>query len=231
MKCVAHLILDGARSGSWNMAIDEALLELAQKPILRFYSWEEPTYSIGLLTPWIPESKPPYSVVRRITGGGLVFHDNDFTFSLIWQMGSSMSKVALKESYLKIHQCAKKALSSIGISAELYQSLEKSSPENSCFIHPVQYDLVYNGSKVLGGAERRRKECVLYQGTFQISLTTKEKSYLMESLIEAFSDEFEWDFDRCQIKDEWLKLARELKQKKYDCWHWTQKHKAEVMTC
>src|SRR6188472_1399388 len=72
------------RDGALNMAFDEAMLEVAQEPWLRVYHWREPTISFGFSQP--PGAIPPqhrlWPAVRRWTGGGVVEHDGDWTYTL-----------------------------------------------------------------------------------------------------------------------------------------------------
>ena len=90
---VFRLIIDPPRSAALNMAIDEFLMNEASKPrripVLRIYSWEAPSYSVGYfqkideVVGKIKASQEDIAVVRRLTGGGWVFHGEDLTFSLV----------------------------------------------------------------------------------------------------------------------------------------------------
>ena len=80
------LYQDGApHSAALNMAIDEALLELAEVPSIRFYRWDHPALSFGYFGRYadVAEHAAKRDMVRRWTGGGIVFHGNDLTYSLV----------------------------------------------------------------------------------------------------------------------------------------------------
>ena len=88
MTAEARLILDPPADGLWNMALDEALLELAGEsgiPTLRLYRWQPATLSLGYFQPYQDrESHPPSTtcpVVRRSSGGGAILHDRELTYS------------------------------------------------------------------------------------------------------------------------------------------------------
>ena len=75
-----RLILHPAASPARNMAIDESLLRHVQSPVLRIYSWDQPCVSIGYFqkAQLAPTDRP---MVRRFTGGGLVEHGKDLTYT------------------------------------------------------------------------------------------------------------------------------------------------------
>src|ERR1700743_1226729 len=81
------LLKSGLNDATFNMALDEALLEAMprlQKPVLRFYRWTEPAASFGYFQKFseIQRATLLRPLVRRPTGGGLVPHDADWTYSL-----------------------------------------------------------------------------------------------------------------------------------------------------
>ena len=85
----ARLIIDPPAAGSWNMAVDEALLRSAgesRQLTLRVYQWEQPTLSLGYFQaherPAEHAASQPCPVVRRATGGGAIVHDREITYSL-----------------------------------------------------------------------------------------------------------------------------------------------------
>ena len=77
--------IDGAHDPAFNMAADEALMlsaPLRGRPLLRFYEWDRPAVSIGYVQT-IAAAPEGYAAVRRPTGGGVVYHDYDFTYETI----------------------------------------------------------------------------------------------------------------------------------------------------
>jgi lipoate-protein ligase A len=69
------------RSAAINMAIDEALLETAKIPSIRFYRWNSPALSFGYFGKFadVADYAAERDLVRRWTGGGIVFHGDDLT--------------------------------------------------------------------------------------------------------------------------------------------------------
>jgi lipoate-protein ligase A len=150
------------------MARDEALLRLAEvnHPILRTYSWSEPAVSLGYFTRFAEARKlyPDAVLVRRWTGGGLVEHFRDWTYSVIFPVPVP----ALNNSvlYASIHGTLVSALCSSGIQAELVPNPDP-TPNTSCFARAVRFDVSFAGQKIAGAAIRRHRAGVLFQGSVQ----------------------------------------------------------------
>src|SRR4051794_22517252 len=84
-----RLIVDSPADGAWNMALDEALLidaETSGVASLRFYSWREPTLSLGYFQRHTDRAGHAASagclLVRRASGGGAILHDRELTYSI-----------------------------------------------------------------------------------------------------------------------------------------------------
>ena len=100
------LLLDQAHDGPLNMAIDQALLETMHVPVLRVYQWGQPSISIGYSHDLGALKSPlPYSwpVVRRWTGGGVVWHDADSTYSVIVPSREPWAATRPVDSYRLLH--------------------------------------------------------------------------------------------------------------------------------
>jgi len=149
------------------MAIDEALLRHVTAPVLRFYRWSEPdAVSIGYFDPHscVPNGRP---FVRRYTGGGLVDHQSDFTYSIIISKLHPLTLSGTTGSYQSIHEAVTLALRHQGFTAELAPCcLEAQS--SACFEKPVKFDVISGASKLAGGAQRRTREGCLHQGSILI---------------------------------------------------------------
>src|SRR6266446_3933706 len=72
-----------SRGGAMNMAIDEALLETVARPTIRFYKWNHPALSFGYFGKFDDVANHERDIVRRWTGGGIVFHGEDLTYSIV----------------------------------------------------------------------------------------------------------------------------------------------------
>lgn len=153
-------------SAALNMAIDEALLGLIEQPVLRVYRWERAAVSFGYFEPWAPilEQFPGRDPVRRWTGGGVVLHGEDFTYSLL--IPGEIEARAPRESYRVIHGALCRALGEAGLAAEPAGS-SPGRRSHACFENPVLHDVLVNGRKVAGAAQRRTRHGLLHQGSIQ----------------------------------------------------------------
>lgn len=151
--------------GPQNMATDEVLLRSKPgSPILRIYDWDRPTVSIGYFQA-LP--KLDVEVVRRWTGGGLVDHRQDLTYSLIIPRSESFALARPQISYAEIHAVIRDAFLELGFDAILAEA-EKSVTEGGCFAGGwAEGDVLCQGHKVAGAAQRRCRFGVLHQGSVQ----------------------------------------------------------------
>jgi lipoate-protein ligase A len=152
------------------MALDEALLlSLTTGPWMRVYQWVEPSVSIGFSQPLsvIPPEHASWPVVRRWTGGGVVVHDGDWTYTLGAPAGSPLSEQRAVETYREIHEAMILALADAGLPGGVLQPENTSDGMGVCFVEPAKYDVVWQGQKVAGAAQRRSKAGFLHQGTIQ----------------------------------------------------------------
>jgi lipoate-protein ligase A len=153
-------------SAPLNMAIDEALLAVIPAPLLRIYRWSAPALSFGYFQPWEPirAAYPTRALVRRWTGGGLVLHGQDLTYSLL--IPSSIKVSGPADSYRLIHTALARALNDCQIPAQpAPSSSQKTSP--ACFENPVLHDILVQNRKVAGAAQRRTRTGLLHQGSIQ----------------------------------------------------------------
>jgi lipoate-protein ligase A len=173
-KAMAHLFetlfvwIDPAwRNGPEQMACDEALLGRAEGPVLRIFRWTEPWVSAGYFVPWAEAlaTRPELPVCRRWTGGGIVVHENDFTFSLVAPRREAWAQCRPGDSYRVLHFAAAEALRAVGITASVFDGGSVAGAE--CFAGPVRYDVMSGARKIAGGAQRRTKSGLLHQGSIQ----------------------------------------------------------------
>ena len=169
----ARLIVDSPADGAWNMSVDQAILETADQTglvTLRFYSWSEPTLSIGYFqshqdrTSHQPSLKCP--IVRRRTGGGAIVHDHELTYSLCVPSTNRWS-TRNSELYRIVHESLVKILQEIGFDATLHEELTNNSEVKSflCFHRRTNGDIVLQRQKVVGSAQRRLKNSLLQHGS------------------------------------------------------------------
>ncbi len=166
-----HLLQEGKQSASYNMALDEALLECAPdlgRPVLRFYGWLETAASFGYAQKYaeIERWTMLRPLVRRPTGGGLVPHDADWTYSVIFPPGHSWYRLKAVESYRRVHEWIRDAFADIKISTSLAPASQKEIP-GQCFVGMEKYDVIWHGRKIAGAAQRRTRAGLLIQGSIQ----------------------------------------------------------------
>jgi len=154
-----------------NMAWDEALLEAAPRlgqPVLRFYGWTEPAATFGYFQKFaeverLTKLRP---LIRRPTGGGLVPHDVDWTYSLAFPAGDPWHALKAVESYRRVHEWIQAAFARAGVATELAPCCRKEVP-GQCFIGAEQFDVLWQGRKIAGAAQRRTRDGLLIQGSIQ----------------------------------------------------------------
>ena len=208
-----------------NMAIDEALLESATVPSIRFYGWHSPALSFGYFGRFsdVAIYAGERNLVRRWTGGGIVFHGDDITYSIVLPSSDPAFLESSMTIYEKIHRALAGALNAIGQKAfvagggdagrVLATEATITASGDNCFANPVRADVMVDGRKVAGAAQRRTRRGLLHQGSIQgVAVTTDFAQRFARSLL-ANRSQF-------KITEEILKRARKLAQQKYgsDCW-------------
>jgi hypothetical protein len=112
---------ENPHSAAMNMAIDEALLEMAVVPTIRFYRWRSPALSFGYFGKFsdVAIYAAERDLVRRWTGGGIVFHGEDLTYSIVIPASDPVFDESSIAIYEKIHRALCGALAGDGQDAEL----------------------------------------------------------------------------------------------------------------
>ncbi len=164
-------IQSGPGSAAFNMALDEALLEAAprlRRPVLRYYAWTQPAASFGYFQKFseIERATPLRPLVRRPTGGGLVPHEADWTYSLAFPPSDPWYGQAAIESYRGVHEWVRTAFEKLDLQTELASCCRKAGP-GQCFIGHEKFDVLWRGRKIAGAAQRRSKTALLVQGSVQ----------------------------------------------------------------
>jgi lipoate-protein ligase A len=158
------------RSGPEAMAVDEWLLETGQLPVMRIYRWDGAWGSLGYFGNLEEAQRtfPGLEWVRRWTGGGVVDHRGDWTYSLMIPKKFELARLKGGESYRAIHQVLVDVLASEGSEAPSLAA-GKQKAGSVCFENPVEYDVVGSvGEKLAGAAQRRCKAGLLHQGSVSV---------------------------------------------------------------
>ncbi|BAS46030.1 lipoate-protein ligase A [Staphylococcus schleiferi] len=177
-----HFINTGSHDPYYNMALDEALLNFVSRgeidPVIRFYTWNPPTLSIGYFQRLSKEididkvKEKGYGLVRRQTGGRGVLHDKELTYSVIVPESHPDMPKTVTEAYRVISEGLLEGFKSLGFDA--YFAVPRSKEEREklkqprssvCFDAPSWYELVVEGKKIAGSAQTRQKGVILQHGS------------------------------------------------------------------
>ncbi|MGB2907858.1 MAG: lipoate--protein ligase family protein [Candidatus Aminicenantaceae bacterium] len=205
--------------GSWNMAVDDYLFQsLGDEPntFLRFYSWAAPTVSLGYSQKVDRVLDRAYcrregiAVVRRITGGKLVLHDREVTYSLCSSDTDTFGST-LTESYRRISSGLMRGLESMGLRPCLADVPPQAYTRGDlpCFSYPARDEIEIGGLKIVGSAQKRVAGRFLQHGSIplqendarlrHVSLLEKRGEHIrMISLSQALGKpvDFHWAVDR-----------------------------------
>jgi len=222
---------DTLHSAAMNMAIDEALLEHATAPSIRFYRWHSPALSFGYFGRFadVKSYTRESDLVRRWTGGGIVFHGDDLTYSIAIPASDTAFSESSISIYEKIHRALCYALAETGqraVVAVVDDAGPSSAPApragitdasyNDCFAHPVCADVLIDGRKVAGAAQRRTRSGLLQQGSIQ-------GVDLANGLADRFAKALSNNCSERKINEQVLNRARELAYGKYGTAAWLRK--------
>jgi lipoate-protein ligase A len=212
-----RLLIHGAAAPARNMAIDEALLREIDAPVLRLYEWSVPAVSLGYFqaSALAPAGRP---FVRRYTGGGLVDHAEDVTYTVVLPRAHPWMELSAPESYAAIHRGVLAVLASIGIDGELAPSAGTQESE-ACFQKPVRFDLVAGDRKLSGAAQRRTREGMLHQGSILLPQPAKN-SALRSRFVAAFSRALELAFQPSELTPAESSRASDLERERYATEAW-----------
>jgi len=196
------------------MAIDEVLLAMARSVILRFYRWTTPSVSFGYFTKFAEarEIAGNRTMVRRWTGGGIVPHGDDLTYSIMVGSADAAFGLSSKAIYQRVHLALSSALREIGISATLIEA-DATKISDACFANPVISDVIEGDQKIAGAAHRKTRAGLLHQGSIQ-------RANLDERFRNVFARLLGQQITSGNIEVAVLGAAEELAARKYatDAW-------------
>jgi lipoate-protein ligase A len=175
----------GPNIGAYNMAFDEELLARAQTgetmPVLRFYAWEPAAVSLGRFQAMKSSvnaeacKRLGIDIVRRVTGGRAVLHRNELTYSIVARTDHPLFPQTVLGTYKVIAAGLVAGLRILGLPAEMVTRgdgqaslVQKRPKEASCFSSPSWYEIVVQGRKIAGSAQRRAGSAFLQHGSILI---------------------------------------------------------------
>jgi lipoate-protein ligase A len=194
----------GVKDAFFNMAIDEAILEThlqgACPPTLRVYGWNPPALSLGYFQNLETEieltrcSELGVDVVRRLTGGRAVFHDDELTYSVVTSEECGFPR-SLAESYGLLNKGLIAAYRLLGVEAclEAHPQVPSSA---ACFSSAGLADLTCQGRKLCGSAQFRRDQALLQHGSLPITFDVRAFFSLLALPSDAARDRAQADYGK-----------------------------------
>lgn len=218
---------DDDHDAAWNMAADEALLRTAldrARPTLRIYGWDRPSATIGYFQPATEGDGTGLPWVRRTTGGGIVVHDADQTYTVVIPAGHPLATTEMTESYRRLNRCVARALERMGLRGELSA---RPMPRHTdlrtmvCFTQPTRYDVLADGRKVAGAAQRRTRDGILHQGSIRLDNAPSVYAALRREFPPAFADELGARFRAFDPAPDFLTGVKRIVEERYghDAWN------------
>ena len=178
-----ELIIDGAEDGARNMAIDSALLDEVEgspetRTIVRFYGWRTPTISLGRNQKMEKAVDVDYccrngiDIVHRPTGGRAVLHDDELTYAVISNDTASFGDT-IYGNYKRVSEALCLGYNRLGVPAILASDTRKAptvqDADPPCFLSTSRYELMVDGRKIVGSAQRRVRRSFLQHGSMPIT--------------------------------------------------------------
>lgn len=252
-----RLIEQEGNSAFFNMALDEAISEAVRKglspPTLRFYQWNRPSISIGYFQRASDINiqyckEKGYPIVRRLTGGRAILHNDELTYSISARFDVGIFKGNLLEDYSLISNAISNGLRLCGIDTRINHSRRRNREKNpACFKFISYGEVTVMGKKITGNAQKRYADGFLQQGSIPITIdrielrnvlnvsdevdfneiaTIKEfaSGITIDGLINAFKRAFEETLNVRLISDTptrfETRLAKRLESERYSTDEW-----------
>lgn len=175
MKPRWRFLNTGADDGPHNMAIDEAILRTVRgnhgPTTVRVYGWKPRAISVGygqnvhrdIDVERCRQSQTP--IVRRLTGGRAVLHDEETTYSVVASVNDPTIGQSAHETYRRIGRALVCGLKNLGVDAELHRISTGRGRNPSCFSSTGRYEIVVGDKKMIGSAQRRFEGVLLQHGS------------------------------------------------------------------
>jgi lipoate-protein ligase A len=174
-----RLLLDGEADGATNMAIDEAVLDGVVEghgpPTLRFYGWSPPCLSLGRNQPLAEADLEAcraagIDVIRRPSGGQAVLHSAELTYAVALSQDDPRSEGGVLGGYRRLSEGLLAGLRRLDIDAIQACGARPADgpPSPICFDRPTDYEICFDGRKLIGSAQWRRRGGVLQHGSLPL---------------------------------------------------------------
>jgi len=223
-----------------NMALDESLLRSALEggvASLRFYTWTEPTLSLGYFQHFADRKPLDVAWVRRPTGGDAIMHHHEITYSLALPSGAPWHT---SESWIcRMHHAVATALQSFGIAAmTVVCGEEQRLGPMLCFQHQTPGDLLIAGHKVAGSAQRRPHGAMLQHGSIlliqsehapelpgiaELSGVHVPRVALEKAILHSLAKDTGWSVEPSEWTQAEREVAEQIEREKYSSPSWNEK--------
>lgn len=181
-----RFLLDAPRNAATNMAVDEALFLSTRSgsspPTVRLYQWSRPSLTIGYrqIFNQVCDVEACESlgidVVRRISGGRAVLHDQELTYCVCAPLDGKLRGLSIRQSYSWVTGALRAAFRSLGIQvdppAKRSAASRDGSPELPCLAVPTGHEITHGGRKLVGSAQKWSRRCFLQHGSILLDLNT-----------------------------------------------------------
>jgi lipoyl(octanoyl) transferase len=214
---------DGPKSGAYNMALDETLLDEVSRPqaspqtYLRFYQWIQPTLSLGFSQKAERVADLEYcnshgiDVVRRPTGGKAVLHDRELTYAVISNDPAWFAITDISKTYCQIAAALQSGFRSLGIETTLAPGCGRNTATGplsaACFAVSNHHELLCQSRKLAGSAQRRTRNAFLQHGSILIEFDAGTLSKALRSCDAASINAVVTDLKSCLG---WIPSIRDL---------------------
>ncbi|MBU0503252.1 MAG: lipoate--protein ligase family protein [Candidatus Omnitrophica bacterium] len=176
------------------MAIDEAIareqLVAGELPTLRFYGWNPASFSLGYFQDAskvldIPRcAKEKTHFVRRFTGGEVIFHDQELTYSLSFPRPAASSFNSVKDSFKINSSFILETYRKLGLDAGFTSQGSAGGSGALCFESCEEYDIMVRGKKLGGSSQRRIKNIIFQHGSIPFKIDfNKFKPFLNHDIV------------------------------------------------
>jgi len=179
-----RMIITEPLPGAMNMALDEVLLNSVQAglspPVVRLYRWQPQSVTLGYSQRGAGQVNTDYcqtagiDIVRRLTGGRAVLHDQEVTYSVISRQQGLFS-AGILESYRTIAEVLLHCLKTFGLDTQLVgrhagTTSSDGVEQSACFTAPAQFEIVCAGKKICGSSQKRGQDSFLQHGSIPVDL-------------------------------------------------------------
>lgn len=261
-----RLVTCAPRNGHENMAIDEYLHAWHvrnRRPFLRIYAWSPPSITLGRYQPAscldIGACRANgVSVVRRVTGGGAIYHDREITYSLACgEKDIDGRPLSVLESFEMMNRIIIRLYRMMGLPAQFAKDLtvrRAVSPRaDFCFSGNEEFDIIINGKKIGGNAQRRAGGSIFQHGSIPLDVDerriracfaipidfrnftsldraaghTNSEDRVIARLRDAFVLSTGWNLETEDLSEGELDEIREIMEKRYLNESWNLEGRAE----